>query len=231
MANTTEHFLPQRDIENNPPEYPATAAPKSYSFLISVRFLCITLVGFLGTINLFVIRANLSIALPCMVYISTTVSESKFVETKNNISVSTIQPGCVRLDSVNTTNDIKVPYTWSGNTRGIVNGAFFVGYFFSQIPASLLFKRFGGRMIMAIFIGISTVCNLLQHPLALLFGHDFAHLTFIILRFFNGIGSGCFFGIYPSILSNWLPKTERSRTISIAFSGLYVGIIICFIEF
>lgn len=126
---------------------------------------------------------------------------------------------------------LQVPYTWSSNTRGIVNGAFFVGYFFSQIPASLLFKRFGGRMIMAIFIGISTVCNLLQHPLALLFGRDLAHLTFIILRFFNGIGSGCFFGIYPSILSNWLPKNERSRTISIAFSGLYVGIPICIYQF
>lgn len=108
MANTDEPFLSQSDTGNKLPEYPATAAPRTYSFLISVRFLCITLVGFLGTINLFVIRANLSIALPCMVYINTTAPEFKSVEAENNVSVSTTQPGCVRLDNVNTTSDIKV---------------------------------------------------------------------------------------------------------------------------
>ena len=115
------------------------------------------------------------------------------------------------------------PYVWDSSTRGLVNGFFFIGYFFSQVPAAFLANRFGGRIIMVILIGLSIASNMLQHPLALLFGRNNAYLAFIILRFLNGIGSGCFFGIYPGIMSNWLPKSESSRTISIAFSGLYVG--------
>ena len=115
------------------------------------------------------------------------------------------------------------PYVWDSSTRGRVNGFFFIGYFFSQIPAAFLANRYGGRYVMLILIGLSIASNLFQHPFALLLGRDNAYIAFIILRFLNGIGSGCFFGIYPGIMSNWLPKSESSRTISIAFSGLYVG--------
>ena len=119
--------------------------------------------------------------------------------------------------------DVQNPYVWDSSTRGLVNGFFFIGYFFSQVPAAFLANRFGGRIVMTILIGLSILSNLLQHPFALLLGRNNAYLAFIILRFLNGIGSGCFFGIYPGIMSNWLPKSESSRTVSIAFSGLYVG--------
>lgn len=89
-------------------EVHANEAKLNYPFFKSVRFLCVTLVGFLGTINLFVIRANLSIALPCMVYINTSNGEFKPAVQVSNESLSTAPPGCVRQESANVTSGIMV---------------------------------------------------------------------------------------------------------------------------
>lgn len=88
---------------------PAAQAPNHlYSFFTTVRFWCITLIGFLGTANLFIIRANLSIALPCMVYLNVSVSNRMG---ENGTMVSTLPPGCVRIHPPqNITSEIMVQY-------------------------------------------------------------------------------------------------------------------------
>lgn len=79
------------------------------------------------------------------------------------------------------------PFTWEKEIQGHILGAFFYGYLVSQIPGGLLAERYGGKWVLTIFLGISTVATLLT-PLA-------AQLSFvllIILRVLVGIGSVSF---------------------------------------
>lgn len=79
------------------------------------------------------------------------------------------------------------PFAWEKEIQGHILGAFFYGYLVSQIPGGLLAERFGGKWILTIFLGISTVATLLtplaaQQSVALL----------IVLRVLVGIGSVSF---------------------------------------
>lgn len=95
-----EEHIPLEPINEGLPaqegsHLPAAQVPNHwYSFFTTIRFWCITLIGFLGTANLFIIRANLSIALPCMVYLN--VSGSDRIN-ENGTIISTLPPGCVRI--------------------------------------------------------------------------------------------------------------------------------------
>ena len=64
---------------------------KEYPFWTGVRFLVITLLGFLGTINLYALRVNLSIALPCMVFINVTKNDTNASAANENVPA-----GCFR---------------------------------------------------------------------------------------------------------------------------------------
>ena len=80
-----------------------------YPFWRSVRFLAITLLGFLGTVNLYLLRVNLSIALPCMVFIN--VSKGAGVSKPNtsaNVTDIEISPLCVRPPPENISDPSKV---------------------------------------------------------------------------------------------------------------------------
>ena len=77
---------------------PAAGVPvavKAYPFWTGVRFLVITLLGFLGTVNLYALRVNLSIALPCMVFINVTKNESR----------ADVPAGCFREPTNNNGSD------------------------------------------------------------------------------------------------------------------------------
>ena len=76
---------------------------------------------------------------------------------------------------------------------------------------------------MLICMSLSTMSSLLQHPLAVVFGRDSAHLAFIVLRLLNGVGSAAFLPVYTSMLTNWSPPLERSRMMGTVFAGGNLG--------
>lgn len=65
-----------------------------YPFFWSVRFLVITLLGFLGSMNLLALRVNLSIALPCMVFLNETKNDP--IGDPNVTTTSSSDIGCIR---------------------------------------------------------------------------------------------------------------------------------------
>lgn len=75
-----------------------------HTFWRSVRFLVVTLLGFLGTLNLLAVRVNISIALPCMVFIN---DKKHVVLHLPNSTASSLAPshtlsasGCVRPEAL-----------------------------------------------------------------------------------------------------------------------------------
>lgn len=78
----------------------------TYPFFCSVRFLVITLLGFLGSMNLLALRVNLSIALPCMVHFNETKNDP--IGGPNVTTTSSSDVGCVRPPPSNTTDKSNV---------------------------------------------------------------------------------------------------------------------------
>ena len=96
-----------KEAETAEIQKPVSVAP--YPFWCSVRFMVITLLGFLGTMNLYALRVNLSIALPCMVFVNDTKDKSfgdKNVTTPTASSASV----CIRSPPPNMTDPSNVRY-------------------------------------------------------------------------------------------------------------------------
>ena len=52
-------------------------------------------------------------------------------------------------------------FTWERQTQGVILGAFFYGYIFTQIPGGYLATKFGGKRIFLIGIAATSVMTLL----------------------------------------------------------------------
>ena len=61
-----------------------------------------------------------------------------------------------------TYSDFQYPdFTWERQTQGVILGAFFYGYIFTQIPGGYLATKFGGKRIFLIGIAATSIMTLL----------------------------------------------------------------------
>jgi sugar phosphate permease len=99
---------------------------------------------------------------------------------------------------------------------GWVLSAFFWTYALAQVPSGWLSDRFGGRLMLAIYI-------LLWSAFTGLTGLAFGFLAIILLRFGFGFAQA---GAYPTsaaLVSRWVPFTNRAAASSIIAVGGRVG--------
>ncbi|CAF5054166.1 unnamed protein product, partial [Rotaria magnacalcarata] len=120
----------------------------------------LSLLGFFGLFNAFLLRSNLSIAIVAM--ITPTIEKT----------------------SANTTTIIPAAFNWSTTTQGYILSSFFYGYAFAQIPAGFLATRFGGRILFGGSIGLCAFLTLFT-PLCAQSGSG----TLIFLRVLEGLSS------------------------------------------
>jgi len=109
-----------------------------------------------------------------------------------------------------------------GNTQlGWIFSAFLIGYAVFQIPAGLLAKRLGPRLVLALGViwwGVFTALTACVPP-----GIRGAVLVFVLVRFALGAGEAL---IYPSaslFVERWMPIEERGRANGIIFAGVGIG--------
>ncbi|RKR73519.1 MFS transporter [Frondihabitans australicus] len=94
--------------------------------------------------------------------------------------------------------------------KGLVSGIFFIGYFFTQVPAAIIAQKWSAKyvvLILMVFWGLCAVWTGLVHNTGELF----------TARFFLGVFEG---GVQPAtliLLSRWFPQKERARA-----SGLWL---------
>ncbi|XP_048250163.1 uncharacterized transporter slc-17.2-like [Haliotis rufescens] len=106
----------------------------SLSCLCSQRWL-LAYVGWLGCIMLYAARANLSVAIVCMVNDTDTNSTSSISE--------------------------HAEFYWSKGEQSGILSSFFYGYILTQIPAGILASRYGGKYVMFIGMLIGSIVSLL----------------------------------------------------------------------
>ncbi|KAK7283820.1 hypothetical protein RIF29_13566 [Crotalaria pallida] len=103
------------------------------------------------------------------------------------------------------------------STKGSILSTFYYGYAFSQVPGGYFAQKIGGRKVLLLsFLLWSSTCALL--PL------DPNRSSLLILaRLLVGVAQGFIFPSIHSVLAQWVPPHERSRSVSLTTSGMYLG--------
>ncbi|KAK4874653.1 hypothetical protein RN001_014013 [Aquatica leii] len=171
------------------------------------------LMGFLGVINVYLMRVVLSIAIIEMV-----VPVNKVYHEDSDTCPD---PDDKHSSTVSTINSTEL-YTWNEEIQGLVLSSFYWGYVLTHLPGGILAEKFGGKYTLGLSI-LSTAVFTVLTPLVVKAG-DWPWL--IVLRVFVGLGEGIAFPALSAMLAKWVPLSERSRIGTLVFSGAQMGNVI-----
>lgn len=103
------------------------------------------------------------------------------------------------------------------SSKGAILSTFYYGYACSQVPGGWAAQRFGGRRVLLLsFVLWSLTCAFV--PL------DPNRVTLMVLaRLLVGVAQGFIFPSIHTVLAQWVPPHERSRSVSLTTSGMYLG--------
>ncbi|XP_068645709.1 ascorbate transporter, chloroplastic-like [Aristolochia californica] len=109
-------------------------------------------------------------------------------------------------------------FNWNPATVGLIQSSFFWGYLLTQIVGGIWADKLGGKMVLGfgvVWWSIATVFT----PIAARMGLPFL----LIMRAFMGIGEGVAMPAMNNMISKWVPVSERSRSLALVYSGMYLG--------
>ena len=112
---------------------------------------------------------------------------------------------------------------WSETEKGFVLSAFFWGYSFGQIPASLIAEKLGSKTTFGFAIFAPSVLTLLV-PVA-------AKTSFsciLAIRALIGLAAAATFPSIYHFYPRWVPAAEKTKMITYSHSGMYVGEVLGF---
>lgn len=112
-------------------------------------------------------------------------------------------------------------FDYAAGAQGLILSAFFWGYFCTQLVGGWMSDRFGGRRVLGAGVAIWS--------LATLFTPQAAAISFAVLfaiRVVLGLGEGVNFPAIHSLTARWLLVSERARSLSLNFSGMYLGTVL-----
>ena len=101
---------------------------------------------------------------------------------------------------------------------GMVFGAFFGGYFFTQILGGWSASRWGGKRVLAFAVAMWSVWTVLT-PLAA----RSSVFALIVCRVMLGLGEGLALPTLHHVTAQWSPVHERARFVAFVTSGQHIG--------
>ncbi|KAL2513029.1 putative anion transporter 5 [Abeliophyllum distichum] len=103
------------------------------------------------------------------------------------------------------------------SSKGMILSTFYYGYACSQVPGGWAAQKIGGRRILLLsFVLWSLTCTFV--PL------DPNRVTLLVIaRLLIGVAQGFIFPSIHTVLAQWVPPHERSRSVSLTTSGMYFG--------
>ncbi|XP_020236416.1 probable anion transporter 5 [Cajanus cajan] len=103
------------------------------------------------------------------------------------------------------------------SSKGAILSTFYYGYACSQVPGGWAAQKIGGRRVLLLsFVLWSLTCALL--PL-----DPNRVMVLVIARLLVGVAQGFIFPSIHTVLAQWVPPHERSRSVSLTTSGMYLG--------
>ncbi|XP_054263377.1 vesicular glutamate transporter 1-like [Macrosteles quadrilineatus] len=173
---------------------PSTSYP-TWMFWKRRRYL-VTFLVFIGFVNVYSLRVNLSVAIVAMT--------SAYNVTLANGTV--IQRQDFASDS---------------KSEGILLSSFFYGYILTQLLGGWLASRYGGARVFGIGILVTALLTLISPPLA-----KTNVIILLVVRAMEGIFEGVTFPCIHEVWAHWAPIEERSTLASIGFSGSFLGSVV-----
>lgn len=158
----------------------------------------VAIMSFLGFVNVYALRVNLSVALVAMV--SNTTSHYS-----NGTEYVITGP----------------EFEWSPKLQGFVLSSFFFGYIVTQIPGGWLAAEYGGKNLFGFGILMTALFTLVTPPAA-----RFSPYMLAAVRMAEGLFEGVTFPCIHAIWRKWAPPLERSKLATISFSGPFAGTVL-----
>ncbi|GKU96753.1 hypothetical protein SLEP1_g9951 [Rubroshorea leprosula] len=109
-------------------------------------------------------------------------------------------------------------FNWNSATVGLIQSSFFWGYLLTQILGGIWADKIGGKLVLGFGVVWWSIATVLT-PIAARVGLP----CLLIMRAFMGIGEGVAMPAMNNILSKWIPVSERSRSLALVYSGMYLG--------
>ncbi|KAK9280134.1 hypothetical protein L1049_013821 [Liquidambar formosana] len=109
-------------------------------------------------------------------------------------------------------------FNWNNATVGLIQSSFFWGYLLTQIVGGIWADKIGGKLVLGFGVVWWSVATILT-PIAAKIGLPFL----LVMRAFMGIGEGVAMPAMNNMLSKWIPVSERSRSLALVYSGMYLG--------
>lgn len=109
-------------------------------------------------------------------------------------------------------------FNWNSATVGLIQSSFFWGYLLTQIIGGIWADKIGGKLVLGFGVVWWSIATVLT-PIAARIGLPFL----LVMRAFMGIGEGVAMPAMNNILSKWIPVSERSRSLALVYSGMYLG--------
>ncbi|XP_021279967.1 ascorbate transporter, chloroplastic [Herrania umbratica] len=109
-------------------------------------------------------------------------------------------------------------FNWNSATVGLIQSSFFWGYLLTQILGGIWADKLGGKLVLGFGVVWWSVATILT-PIAARIGLPFL----LTMRAFMGIGEGVAMPAMNNLLSKWIPVSERSRSLALVYSGMYLG--------
>ncbi|XP_058743972.1 ascorbate transporter, chloroplastic-like [Vicia villosa] len=109
-------------------------------------------------------------------------------------------------------------FNWNSATVGLIQSSFFWGYLLTQIVGGIWADKVGGKLVLGFGVVWWSIATVLT-PIAAKLGLPYL----LVMRAFMGIGEGVAMPAMNNILSKWVPVSERSRSLALVYSGMYLG--------
>ncbi|XP_077241935.1 ascorbate transporter, chloroplastic-like [Tasmannia lanceolata] len=109
-------------------------------------------------------------------------------------------------------------FNWNPATVGLIQSSFFWGYLLTQIVGGIWADKIGGKLVLGFGVIWWSVATILT-PIAAKFGLPYL----LVMRAFMGVGEGVAMPAMNNIISKWIPVSERSRSLALVYSGMYLG--------
>ncbi|XP_030382811.1 putative inorganic phosphate cotransporter [Scaptodrosophila lebanonensis] len=111
-------------------------------------------------------------------------------------------------------------YDWDTDKKSLILSSFFWGYVAIQVPAGLLAKRYGAKIVLGAATAGGGVLAFF-HPLAAATNDGW--IAICVLRVLTGISQGTVYPCVHTLLAKWVPSTERSFLSTTIYSGAQLG--------
>lgn len=117
-----------------------------------------------------------------------------------------------------------IAYTFAADAAGVnqsrkgtILSTFYYGYACSQIPGGWAAQKIGGRRVLLFSFLLWSLTS------ALLPLDPNRVMVLVIARLLVGVAQGFIFPSIHTVLGQWVPPHERSRSVSLTTSGMYLG--------